>query len=50
LAEHVAREGERSVAYRDIVVKPEGRRPVGRPKRRCKDNIKIDLREVGWVT
>ena len=28
--------------------KPEGRRPLGRPKRRWKDNIKIDLREMGW--
>jgi hypothetical protein len=30
------------------VGKPEGRRPVGRPKRRLKDNIKMDLREVEW--
>jgi hypothetical protein len=30
------------------VGKPEGRRPLGRPGRRWEDNIKIDLREVGW--
>jgi hypothetical protein len=30
------------------VGKPEGRRPLGRPKRRCVDNIKMDLREIGW--
>jgi hypothetical protein len=30
------------------VGKPEGRRPLGRPRRRWEDNIKIDLREVGW--
>jgi hypothetical protein len=35
-------------AYRALVGKPEGRRPLGRPRRRWEDNIKIDLREVGW--
>jgi hypothetical protein len=40
--------GERRGAYRDLVGKPEGRRPLGRPKRRWEDNIKMDLREVGW--
>jgi hypothetical protein len=35
-------------AYRILVGKPEGRRPLGRPRRRCVDNIKIDLRETGW--
>jgi hypothetical protein len=30
------------------VVKPEGKRPLGRPKRRWVDNIKMDLREIGW--
>jgi hypothetical protein len=39
--------GERRGAFRVLVGKPEGRRPFGRPKRRCEDNIKIDLREVG---
>ena len=31
-----------------LVGKPEGRRPLGRPRRRWEDNIKMDLREVGW--
>jgi hypothetical protein len=30
------------------VGKPEGKRPLGRPRRRCVDNIKTDLREIGW--
>jgi hypothetical protein len=47
-AEHVARMGERRVAYRALVWKPEGRRPFGKPRRRWEDNIKMDLREVGW--
>jgi hypothetical protein len=40
--------GEGIGAYRALVGKPEGRRPLGRPRRRWEDNIKIDLREVGW--
>jgi hypothetical protein len=40
--------GERRGAYRVLVEKPEGRRQLGRPKRRWEDNIKMDLREVGW--
>jgi hypothetical protein len=47
-AEHVARMGERRGAYGVLVGKPEGRRPLGRPKRRWEDNIKTDLWEVGW--
>jgi hypothetical protein len=47
-AGHVARMGERRGAYRALVGKPEGRRPLGRTKRRWEDNIKMDLREVGW--
>jgi hypothetical protein len=35
-------------AYRILVEKSEGKRPRGRPRRRCVDNIKIDLREIGW--
>jgi hypothetical protein len=42
-AGHVARMEERRDAYRVLVRKPEGRRPLGRPKRRLEDNIKIDL-------
>jgi hypothetical protein len=35
-------------AYRILVGKPEGKRPLGRPRRRWADNIKMDLREIGW--
>jgi hypothetical protein len=41
---HVARMGERRGAYRALVGKPEGRRPLVRPRRRWEDNIKMDLR------
>jgi hypothetical protein len=34
--------------YRILVGKPEGKRPLGRPRRRWVDNIKIDVREIGW--
>jgi hypothetical protein len=47
-AEHVARMGEERDAYRILVGRPEGRRPLGRPRHRWEDNIKTDLREVGW--
>jgi hypothetical protein len=47
-AGHVAYMGERRGAYRVLVGKPEGRRPLGRPRRRWEDNIKMDLLEVGW--
>jgi hypothetical protein len=40
--------GEKRDAYRILVGRPEGRRPLGRPRRRWEDNIKIDLQEVGW--
>jgi hypothetical protein len=40
--------GERRGAYRALLGKPEGRRPLGRPRRRLEDNIKMDFREVGW--
>jgi hypothetical protein len=42
--------GERRGAYRVLVGKPEGKRPLERPRRRWEDNIKMDLREVGWGT
>jgi hypothetical protein len=45
-AGHVARMGERRGAYRVLVGKPEGRSPLGRPRRRWEDNIKMDLRGV----
>jgi hypothetical protein len=44
---HVARMGERRGAYRVLVRKHEGERPLGRPRGRWEDNIKIDLQEVG---
>jgi hypothetical protein len=40
--------GERRGAYRVLVGKPEGRRPLGRPRCRWEDNIKMYFREVGW--
>jgi hypothetical protein len=40
--------GDRRGAYMALVGKPEGRRQLGRPRRRWEDNIKMDLREVGW--
>jgi hypothetical protein len=46
-AGHVERMGESRRAYRALVEKPEGRRPLGRPRHRWEDNIKMDLLEVG---
>jgi hypothetical protein len=40
--------GEKRIAYRIFVGKPEGKRPLGRPRRRWVDNTKIYLREIGW--
>jgi hypothetical protein len=45
---HVARMGEKSKAYRLLVGKPEGKRPLGRPRRRWVNNIRMDLGEVRW--
>jgi hypothetical protein len=47
-AGHIARMGERRGAYRTLVGKPEGRRPLERPRRRWENNIKVDLQEVRW--
>jgi hypothetical protein len=47
-AGQVARTGEKRNAYRLLVGKPEGKRPLGRPKRRWVDNTGMDLGEVGW--
>jgi hypothetical protein len=47
-AGHVARMGEKRNAYRLLVGKSEGMRPLGRPRRRWLDNIRMDLVEVGW--
>jgi hypothetical protein len=41
---------ERRGADRILVGRPEGRRPLGRPRRRWEDNIKMDLQELGWGT
>ena len=46
-AGHVARMGEERGPYRVLVRKPEGKRPLGRPKRRWVDNTRMDLQEVG---
>jgi hypothetical protein len=40
--------GKKRNAYRILVGKPEGKRPLGRPRRKLMDNIKVDLREIGW--
>jgi hypothetical protein len=46
-AGHVARKEAKSNAYRILMGKPEGKRPLGIPRRRLVDNIKMDLREIG---
>jgi hypothetical protein len=47
-AGHVARMGENMNAYKILLGKPVGKRPLGRPRLRLVDNIKMDLREIGW--
>jgi hypothetical protein len=47
-AGYVARMRERAMHIRILVGKPEGKRPLGRPRHRWADNIKIDLRHIGW--
>ena len=42
--------GKRRGAYGVLVGKPKGKRTFGRPRHRCKNNIKMDLRDVGWET
>jgi hypothetical protein len=46
-AGHVTCMGEGTGVYRGLVGRPEGKRPLGRPRRRWEDNIKINLREIG---
>jgi hypothetical protein len=48
-AGHVARMGAKRGAYRILVGRPEGRRPLGRRRCRWEDTIKMDLQDVGWV-
>jgi hypothetical protein len=45
---HVTRMGEKRGGYRILVGRPEGRQPLGRPRCRWEDNIKMDLQGVGW--
>jgi hypothetical protein len=47
-AGNVARMRKKRNAYWILVGKPEGKRPLGRPRRRWEDNIRMDLREIGW--
>jgi hypothetical protein len=47
-AGHVTRMREKRNGYRILEEKLEGKTPLGRPRRRWEDNIKIDLREIGW--
>jgi hypothetical protein len=47
-AGHVVRTGEGRNVYRVLVEKPEGKRPLERPRRRWEDLIKMDLGEIGW--
>jgi hypothetical protein len=47
-AGHVAQMGRKRNAYKILVGKPEGKRPLGRPRCRWVDNVKIDVREIGW--
>jgi hypothetical protein len=47
-AGHVAHMGEMRDAYEILVGKPEGKRPLRRPTCRWEDNIRMDLREIGW--
>jgi hypothetical protein len=48
MGRHIARTGENRNAYRILAGKPQGKRQLVRPRRRWVDNIKIDLREIGW--
>jgi hypothetical protein len=43
-----SRTGEKRVSYRVLVGKPDGKRPLGRPRRRWEENIRIYLEEIGW--
>jgi hypothetical protein len=47
-ARHVARMGEKRGAYVTLMGRSEGRRPLGRPRRRWENNIKMNLQDVGW--
>jgi hypothetical protein len=49
LAEHVARMGEMRKVYKVLLGKTERKRPLGRPRRRWENGIRMDLREIDWV-
>jgi hypothetical protein len=42
--------GEERNVYKALMVKPEGERPLGKPRRRWEDGIRMDLRKIGWGT
>jgi hypothetical protein len=46
--DHVACTGEKRIGYRDLVEKPEGKRPLGRPRHRWEYSIKMGYREMRW--
>jgi hypothetical protein len=48
-AGHVARMGEERKVYKILVEKPEGKRPLGRPRRRWEDGIRMDLGRLAWI-
>jgi hypothetical protein len=50
-AGHVARVGEERKVYKVLVGKPDGKKPLGRPRRRWEDGVRMDLREIGvdWI-
>jgi hypothetical protein len=48
MGEECSTNGGKRNAYRIVVGKPAGKRPMGRPRRRWVNNIKMDLREIGW--
>jgi len=45
---HVARMGEMRNVYIILVGRPEGKRPLGSPRCRCEDSVRMDLKEIGW--
>jgi hypothetical protein len=45
---HVACMGEEKSVYKVVMRKPEGKKPLGKPRRRWEDGIRMDLREIGW--
>jgi hypothetical protein len=47
-AGHVERMGEKRKVYKVLVGKPKGKRPLGRPRRRWKDRIRMDIRDIDW--